>query len=364
MIRILFYFIFLPLVVCGCSKTKADLIAPLPNQHFDSPLILPDKTLYILSERPFQMNIVNADSWEIVRQVPLPNSYVKHSFARDKDGSLWIGYTGDGWSDDRMQVFLPDGNLKRTFYPCLNPGSGLHMSETSTLLLCDELGFYGTVALVNSDSLQVVSSYTMTFPHNEYLVYRSGGDTEILFVFGLTKGRGDNCGYVGVSILDARTSEMEGQLPVLPCTLLSDIVPYQGDYYLLNSASWQQGDDQANDDVYLVHREILTQTIPITIAHPAPTWGVMIGDDLYTYHDPSWNQANSKPERAMARTNLKTGEGNVWTLPDYFRVADILVLGGKILLSGDGGVWEFDRTTGEMIKRVEIGYTTLMVASE
>lgn len=105
-----------------------------------------------------------------------------------------------------------------------------------------------------------------------------------------------------------------------------------------------------NDDVYLVHRDALTITIPLTIAHPTRTWGVVIGDDLYTYHDPSWNQANSKPERAIARTSLKTGEGEVWNLPDYTRFGDMIVVDGRIFLPGNGGVWEFERETGEMIQ--------------
>lgn len=364
MLRLICYFLFLPLVLCSCSKTKADLIAPLPDQHFESPLALPDKTLYVVSERPFLMSIIDLDSWQILRQVPLPSSYVRQSFARNSDGSLWIGYTGDGFSDDRVQIFQPDGNLKRTFYPCLNPGSGIYLFVEQAVIICDELGFYGTVLTVDTNAIQVTSSYSLTLPMNEYLVHRSGGDSENLFVFGMTSGPIMKCNYIGTSVLDARTSKLKGKIPVLPCTSLSDVVIYQGDYYLLNSASWQTNDDLPNDDVYLVHRDALTTTIPITIAHPAPTWGVVIGDDLYTYHDPSWNQANSKPERAIARTSLKTGEGKVWNLPDYFWAGDMIVADGKILLAETDGVFEFDPETGEVTRRVKIDYARLMATKE
>ena len=357
------FLILLPLILCDCSHTMADLIAPLPDQHFDTPLTLPAKTLYVVSELPFRMSIIDLDTWEILRQVPLPSSYVRQSFARNSDGTLWIGYTGDGFSDDRMQIFQPDGNLKRTFYPCLNPGSGIYPGETQTLLICDELGFFGTVAMVDNASLRVTSSYSLTLPHHD-LVYQSGGDADNLFVFGMTKGRGDNCGYIGTSILDTQTGALKEQLPVLPCTMLSDVVTYHDDYYLLNSASWQEDDDVANDDVYLVHKDTWTMTTPITIAYHAPTWGVVVGDDLYTYHDPSWNQALTTPERAMARTSLKTGEGKVWTLPDFFWVGDMIVADGKILLAETNGVFEFDPESGEVIQRVELDYARLMAVAE
>lgn len=263
MLRFICYFLFFPLLVCSCSKTKADLIAPLPDQHFDTPLTLPAKTLYVVSELPFRMSIIDLDTWEILRQVPLPSSYVRQSFARNSDGTLWIGYTGDGFSDDRMQIFQPDGNLKRTFYPCLNPGSGIYPGETQTLLICDELGFFGTVAMVDNASLRVTSSYSLTLSNDEYLMSSSGGDSENLFVFGLASGEKDLCGYIVTSILDTQTGGLKEQLPVLPCTMLSDVVTYHDDYYLLNSASWQEDDDLANDDVYLVHKDTLTMTTPI-----------------------------------------------------------------------------------------------------
>ena len=90
----------------------------------------------------------------------------------------------------------------------------------------------------------------------------------------------------------------------------------------------------------------------------------MIGDDLYTYHDPSWNQANSKPERAIARTSLKTGEGKVWNLPDYFWAGDMIVADGKILLAETDGVFEFDPETGTVTRRVKIDHARLMATKE
>lgn len=90
----------------------------------------------------------------------------------------------------------------------------------------------------------------------------------------------------------------------------------------------------------------------------------MIGDDLYTYHDPSWNQAHTTPERAIARTSLKTGEGKVWTLPEFFWVGDMIVADGKILLAETNGVFEFDPETGEVIQRVELDYARLMAVAE
>ncbi len=77
------------------------------------------------------------------------------------------------------------------------------------------------------------------------------------------------------------------------------IIAHGGRFYMLNSASWRQPRERANDLLMLNTGDAprLT-TLPLATA---PAWGAIEDGALYTYHNPGWDAANHDDQRLVAR---------------------------------------------------------------
>lgn len=348
------------------SCSKADIMAPMPKEsRFLSPLALPPHVAYVLSGLyvgvPMQLTLLNADTWAVIRTVQLPQSYSTH-LSRDPQGRLWIGYQGIDWDDDRVQVFAPDGQLLQTLHPCRNPGSGVQFANGKAFVICNERGFFGTIVVIDLITFRSEKQLHIEWSNNNYTTYSSGGDERYTFVLGVLHGSRDTA-YTGATLVNLQSQQVQAQLETFEDAYIGDILSYQGKYYLLNPESWRLPRPAAKD-IFVVTPSIPPVVEPMTMPVSSPNWGKIIGDVLFTYHNPTkYHVASVAPERAIVRLDLKTGASQVWSLPDNWDANDLEVVNGKIILLHDDGLYEFDPADGQLRKRVAISVAWQLIVT-
>ncbi len=297
------------------------------------------------------LTIFDSDSFTVTRQVNLPESRAEH-VNRDPEGRLWIGFAGDFQRNDNLvQIYSPQGDLAHQLRPCERPEVGIVFAGDYAFIVCANKGFSATVAVVDRGTLAVKTSIPITLEGN-FLASASAANPDTVVVAGLTSGP-EQGSYAAVTLINASTLEAQTPLRLGYSSDITQILPVNGRFYLLNAGSWRAPRGEANDVL------ILTPGVPPTIETmpiaPSPVWGAIIQDDLYTYHNPTYNQTNDDPHRMIARTNLTTGKVEIWSLPDNWNAGDLALIDGQIMLpyrgSPDGtkdGLYRFDPTTSQL----------------
>jgi hypothetical protein len=341
-----------------------------PSPAGDSP-----QTLYVLASGLADpgagtLAVADATDWTVERKTALPLSWATE-LSRDSQGRLWVGFAGTADSlDDRVQIYTPAGELAQELRPCITPRAGITFAANRAFIACAERGFYGSVAVVSLDTLELEAKIELRIPNSDapLIQIASAANEDAVVVAGLTTGP-EETSYTVLSVIDPHSLTLERQIPLGEHTDIWQIIPYEGRFYLLNAASWRQVGDPASDILILdLVSEPLLQ--PVAIA-ASPVWGTIAGGALYAYHDPTWNQPNSDPHRTLSRLDLRSGEAKTWDLPDEWRASDLAVLDGAVLLAhgaGDGGpsggIYRFDPADGTLDMLLEVADASRMVVAD
>jgi hypothetical protein len=319
------------------------------------PGALPQHPGYVLSGynvgggfRGNAVTIFDAASWRVDRRIPLPRSWAK-SLARDPLGRLWIGFSGDlHESDDRVQVYSPQGALITTLRPCMDPDAGISFAAGRAFIACAETGLSGKVAVVDLGTLTIERTIELRLPGAPLLLIASAASEGAVVVAGATAGPKET-GYSVATVIDPHSLAVHAQLALGEDTDVWRILPHRGRFYLLNVGSWRRPREQAND--VLVLDPGAPPTVSPLAAAAAPLWGAIDGDILYAYHNPTWNQPNGDPRRRLSRLDLATGQVQVWPLEDGWNAADLAVIAGEVILVR----WEGRGGAGDGLYRVDAG---------
>jgi len=307
--------------------------------------------------RKNRLTIVDPETWQIHHTVRLPRSWAKN-FARDPQGRLWIGFSGSfDKNDNRLHVYSPVGELLRETKPCANPEAGISFAGGRAFVACSEDGTQGKVIAISLETLEVEQEIPLMFPNSTLLLISSAASEAGVIVAGLTSGPGET-GYSIITIIDPQTLQIRAQLGPEEDVDIWQIIPKDERFYLINVGSWRRPRELAND--VLVLDPGRSPTLTPLVSSPSPLWGAIEGDMLYTYHNPTWNQANSDPTRRISRLDLKSGQKETWLLPDEWNASDLAIVDGQIVLTRWGernekdGLYTFDAVTGQMFLLVAV----------
>ena len=349
------YLLFIiSLTFSGCTRS-ASHEEQLPPLH---------QPAYILSGynvgggfRHNALTIFDPATWKVHRQNSLPRSWARN-FSRDKQGRLWIGFSGNLQMDDnRLQIYSPEGALLQSLSPCIAPAAGISFAANRAFVVCSESGFSGKLAVIDLETLEIEKTIELSVPDAPFLAIRSAANEEAVVISGLTRapgGEGNKPGQNSLAIVvDPHSLEITARLPLGNNTDIWHIIPHRDSFYLLNVASWQQPREQANDLLVLTpgeHFRITRRAIG-----PSPMLGAIDGNYLYTYHNPTTDQANDDPRRSLSRLDLTSGKAETWALPDNWNAYDLNVFNGRILLirwkeptDAEDGVYDFDLSSGQL----------------
>lgn len=293
------------------------------------------------------LTVFDAATWQMHRQISIPRSWAKN-FSRDPQGRLWIGFSGNiQKSDNRLQVYSPQGDLLKTLQPCVDPEAGISFAAGRAFVVCAEKGFSGKVVVLNLETLAIEKTIALSLLDKPLLLISSAASEEAVVVVGSGV----------ITLIDPRSLTVQAQLQPGENTDIWRIIPHKGRFYLLNVGSWQQPREQAND-VLVLEPGNPPKITPLALA-PSPLWGAITGDVLYVYHNPTWNQANSDSKRQISRLDLTSKKVQTWQLPDGWDASDLAVIDGKVILVrwlGSGGVedglYEFDPASGQVKKQL------------
>lgn len=293
------------------------------------------------------LTVFDAATWQIHRQISIPRSWAKN-FSRDPQGRLWIGFSGNiQKSDNRLYVYSPQGDLLKTLQPCVDPEAGINFAAGRAFVACAEKGFSGKVVVLNLETLAVEKTIPLSLPDKPLLLISSAASEEAVVV----------AGSGVITLIDPRSLTVQAQLQPGKNIDIWRIIPHKGRFYLLNVGGWQQPREQAND-VLVLEPGNLPKITPLALA-PSPLWGAIEGDVLYTYHNPTWNQANSDPKRQISRLDLTNKKVQTWQLPDGWDASDLAVIDRKIILvrwlgsgGAEDGLYEFDPVSGQVKKQL------------
>jgi len=356
----------LSLLLIGCSL--AQLVAPTPVEthllHFQSPLPVPPRVAYVLSNRghgfrpPVTLTLVDLATWQTVRQVALPKS-IARQFGRDQQGRLWVDYeyvdtkTLIRFGDRRVQVLAPDGRLLRTLRPCADSTGGLHFMLEEVYILCQERqegGFSMQMATFQAQPLRFAAILPFEQPEHEFTVFESASNGQIAVMMAY-----DYSTHTYLTLVyDLHQRQIIAKFLLPEEFAVSDILPAADRFYLLNSRSFHRAAGNPQD-VLVIHLSNPPTTMTLRTARRAPLLGALAGDELYTLHGPlsqkAWGQA---AKYTLVRTNLKSGEHKNWPLTYYWNAQDMAVVDGKVVFALGNGLHQFDPTTGELTGMVRI----------
>ncbi len=297
--------------------------------------------------------IFDTQTLQVQRRVELPRSWAQN-LATDPQGNLWIGFSGDMRdSDNRVQVYSAQGELRKTLRPCTDPEAGISFAAGRAFIACTENGLEGKVVVVNLDTLEIIKELTLSVPDAPLLLISSAAGEQAVVVAGLTTGP-EETSYSVITLIDPQALTIQTQVPLGKNTDVWRILPHEGRFYLLNVASYRQPREQANDVLVLTPGSSPTIE-PLALA-PSPLWGAFDGDVLYAYLNPTWNSTITDPHRQIAKFDLTSGQVQTWQLPDEWNASDLAILNGQIILvkweywSGDeqDGLYQFDPVTGQL----------------
>lgn len=323
------------------------------------------------------MTLIDTKSWQIYKQVNLPNSDSYH-FNIDPFGRIWIGYAGDFYrSDDRVQIYTKSGEIVDELTPCDAPNAGIHFTSQRVFIACTLNGFHGKVVVIDLLDMSTEADIDFRLPDNHLLFTTSATSEDTLLMSAYTGIPRDqlnakDTSYTRVALLDEHNLVARLLPTIFTDVRIIHIIPYDGKFYLLNTASWRQSRSNAQDIL------IIDPTIPDAIGTltfvSSPTIGVIHNNILYAYHNPEYGQAHSDPKRLFSRTDLTTGVSQTWDLPDRWNAGDMVLIDGEIMMSGyywgaedrQDALYRFDMETGELstILPLDSGNAKLLYITE
>ncbi len=284
------------------------------------------------------LTAVKRDGFQKVFSRKIRRSWAKRP-AIDPERRIWIGYSGDmNHSDNRVDIFSPNGDLLTTLHPCGDPEAGISFSHGRAFVACAEDGFKGEVAVVDLKSLKVEKTVVLTNPGSVYLLISSAADDKNVVVSGATEGPNPNFPYARISIISPESLAVTTQINLGINTDIWDILPYNGDFLLLNVASARSPKDKPNDILWLAPGN--PPTIHPVAASPSPFRGALVKHVLYSYHDPSYNSTSEDPRRWLSSYDLDSHKLKTMPLPDKFGAYDIAWVNGKLILAAQKGIYE------------------------
>lgn len=295
----------------------------------------------------------DAKTMTIRAKTPLPRSWAKN-LARDPNGNIWIGFSGNlRDSDRRVQIYSPQGQLLKTLQPCTDPEAGISFAAGRAFIACAENGLSGKVVAVDVNTLEIIETLTLAWSDGPLLLIASAANEKSVVITGLTSGP-EEASYSIATLIDPQTLELQAQIPLGKNTDVWRILPHGERFYLLNAASYRQPREQANDLLLLTPGD--PPSVAAAALAPSPVWGALDGNVLYTFHNPAWNSTVTDPHRQLARLDLASQQLQTWTLPDEWNASDLAIIEGQIILvkweywSGDvnDGLYRFDSTTGQL----------------
>jgi hypothetical protein len=326
---------------------------------------LPEDPLYVLVQTAkgsdgFSYNelaIVDPETWSVVRRTRLPDGY-PWNIDRDPVGRIWVSYAsmpGDG--DNRVVVLSSEGELEKVLRPCANPAYGVHFNDEYAFATCAMNGFYAKVVVMDLQNFAITETVDVQYPDTFLL---NDGDsidgTLLLFGGGNTQNR--------IALFDTQTYTVT-ETVLHDFSMVFDIVHYVGtdnviQFYLLNQSSYQFPEESDA----LLRLDLSTPPTLTEVSLPVlgPTWGTIVEDQLYSYHNPQYGTTSSSPSRFISRLDLTTGETAWWPLPDSWDADDIAWVNGKLILvhalyqdvDQVSGLYEFNPETGELTQILHI----------
>ena len=340
-----------------CAMLLIVLALFLAACRSDLPMITrPDPTAYVLvnsAERPGDQSLLLIDpaGWATRRSVALPHSQVSR-LSRDPQGRLWVGFSQlTTMLDNRVRVYSPAGDMLHELQPCQAPSAGISFAAGRAFIACSQNGFSGQVAVVSLATLAVERTIDLALPDAALLLATSAADEQAVVIVGLAV-QAARPAYNVITVLDPQTLNVRAQLNAGADTDIIRIIAHGGRFYMLNSASWRQPRERANDLLMLdAGAAPRLTTLPLATS---PVWGAIEGGALYSYHNPGWDAANQDDQRLVSRLDLATGAVQTWPLPPKWDAADMMMLGGQVMLAhptGPGeaaGVYRFDPATGQL----------------
>jgi hypothetical protein len=358
--RLLALLLALLALLTGC----ASVAAPAPEA--------PSRPLFVLAAaspdpQDGRLAVADAASWTVASEAELPESLAA-AIGRDPQGRLWVGLDGTAASlDNRVQIFAPDGAPLEELRPCTSPRAGISFAAGRAFVACAERGFSGSVAVIDLATLETEATIELhaAEPDAPLMLLASAADERAIVVAGLTSGPKESS-YTVLSVIDPQTLTLREQITLGESTDIWRIIPHQGDFLLLNAASWRQPRAEAGD-VLALDLEGEPRLRPLRSA-ASPVWGTVVDGALYAYHNPMWNQPNSDMRRSISRLDLQSGAVQTWELPDGWLATDLIALDGELLLAhaagGDeDGVYSFTLADGTLHQMLEVPYAARIVGS-
>ncbi len=200
--------------------------------------------------------------------------------------------------------------------------------------------------------MQEEKTIQLEVPDAPLVLISSAANDQAVVVIGLTTGP-EEASYSVLHWIDPQTLTVRAQIHLGKNTDIWRILPYQGQFLLLNAGSYRQPREQAND-ILIFTPGSPPQVVPMA-ASPSPLWGSIEGHLLYAYHNPTWNSLLTLPERWVSITDLSSGQVITRTLPEKWDVYDLAVTNNQIFLAHweyqeneRDGLYQWDPDTGQV----------------
>jgi len=275
--------------------------------------------------------IFDPPGFSTIKTLPLPRSGIQAA-GLAPDGRLWIGLSGGStWDDDRLLVLDQAGRQLAELHVCLYPTAGIWFYNHKALVVCRDTGFTGTLARIDTSSFSVEKKLTLQLTGRQsFMAVSSGLSGAYLGVIGLTTGPLQSLAYSMLAVVNLDTFSVTGMVPLGPGTNVWSVLPYQGDFYLLNA---QGRDSPQRADLLVVDPADTAVVKPITLPTLSPLWGAIAGQTLYSFHDNAWNSTSMSPERYLCNTDLSTYQQACQRLPDGFSAFSLGLIDGMPCLA-------------------------------
>ncbi len=297
------------------------------------------------------LTLIDPRSGVVQRQIGLPHSWTKNA-SRDPHGRLWLGFSGNlNKSDTLLQVYSPAGELLQELHPCVAPKAGISFAANRAFVACSERGFSGKVVVVNLETFAVEATIELSLRDAPMLLTASAATTEAVVVAAMTSGP-EEALYSVLTLIDPNTLTIRAQWTPAMHTNIWRILSHNGRFLLLNVGSWRQPRAQAQD-VLVLDPSDPPQLQGLSLA-ASPLWGVLVGESLYTYHNPTWGLSDDT-HRSVSRLDLTSGQVQTWLLPEQWNADDLAEMQGQIILVKSGGcrdsaagLYRFDPQSGQI----------------
>ena len=256
--------------------------------------------------------IFDADTFDIYRTVGVPRALKgrSHRLERDDKGRIWIGYSQEytgvlPWMvKEEVRIFSAEGELEHTIQVnsddeyCGPPEGGIAFANGYAFIGCVFDGFSAKVAIVDTESMEIVKILEVGRPHPEISGISDFFLNTIEEVAGsiVVSGSGKppidhnrvsnvSGGVALIARIDADTltvQDYKAELP--PGSRVLDVVEVNGMAWLLNTFSHiSEGLPRA--DIYVMNPNTLEIMDSFNLPSLFPKWAEVGSDgQVYVYH--------------------------------------------------------------------------------